>query len=748
LSLRLTLSDRRHHAIPDESLSSPVALPKLEALELLKNKAKAAKRRHEAAVSEARESASSNSEPSSASNSPRELSPPEDPCNTVNPSPVRPVKDAAGEAAGWEGSGSGRRRRKRGGGKERLPLTAPGGVGSSQEGVLPSSDAHGTLSPVWLLITLHKAFRGHHATATMLALAVLLAAILSGLTHSPHSRLGTSSAGDALSTQHLMTPPPPSVEDASMVAALTSSSGVPGGEELQQGAVLEAAGHAHEAMGWYRKAALEGSPPASVRMGAMVEAGMDQEEADPAASGRWYHRAATLGLAQGQYELARWVGQNKHCGDLGPCKDNACEARTLPGCTKAAVEAVQVKWWRSAAEQGHTGAQAALGQLLASGIGSGPFQLELASGSPGSAAAVGKEARLQREREALMWLKRAAQGGNTTAMVGLAAMMAEGRGAPRDEAGAVRWLTRAAELGHLHAQYNLGNMIFSGRGSQKDPGLAAQWYRRAADQGHAQAQSNLGSMLAAGEGGTTNAQAAVSLFRDAAKQGEATAQYNLANMLFDGRGSGKDEKASAFWYKSAADQGYGRAQFAYAVVLSEGRGVPTDTAQAVVYYRLAAERGLAEAQFNLGYLLAIGKGVGKNESQAARWFRKAAASGHVNSMFNVGNMYYDGRGLAKNASLAVLWYKQAAAKGHQGAAYNVGVMLESGEGEGMAVDLAGAIHYYTQAADRGMAQAQTALGIMLESGKGTPRDLVGAKIWFRKAAKQGHQGAIARLYSW
>lgn len=73
-------------------------------------------------------------------------------------------------------------------------------------------------------------------------------------------------------------------------------------------------------------------------------------------------------------------------------------------------------------------------------------------------------------------------------------------------------------------------------------------------------------------------------------------------------------------------------------------------------------------------------------------------------------------------------------------------MLESGEvGH---IDLEVAVAHYTQAADKGMAQAQTALGIMLESGKGCEKDVAAARLWFRKAAKQGHQGAIARLYSW
>jgi len=78
-----------------------------------------------------------------------------------------------------------------------------------------------------------------------------------------------------------------------------------GAVELQKGALLEAGGHAYEAMAWYKKAALAGSPPAAVRMGAMVEAGMDASEADPAASGLWYNQAAIGGLAHGQYELAR-----------------------------------------------------------------------------------------------------------------------------------------------------------------------------------------------------------------------------------------------------------------------------------------------------------------------------------------------------------------------------------------------------------------------------------------------------------
>jgi len=587
------------------------------------------------------------------------------------------------------------------------------------------------------IIAVHKVFVHHKAHAFLMALAIGTAALLSQLALSPLSTSKMTSAGSGISL------PKRAQNDASQPAVLPHRSdttfhhGSRGGYalksnmELQRGAQLEASGQAYEAMTWYRKAALHGSAAAAVRMGAMVEAGM-QDHSDEVAAGCWYAIAAEAELAQGQYELGRWLGQMQcrdfHCETVLSREQRAIKLGGLD-CDKHQQELAMAHWWRKAAEQGHTGAQAALGQLLASGAG--------------RESGVSVE---QHDMEALQWLRRAAQGGNATAMVGLASMMADGRGGSEDEAGAVRWLTRAAQLGLPNAQYNLGNMLFSGRGCAKDPAMAAQWYRRAADQGHAQAQSNLGSMLAAGEGGTTNFQAAIQLFRRAANQDETTAQYNLGNMLFDGRGCKKDEREAATWYKRAADQGYMRAQFAYAVVLSDGRGVKSQPAEARKYYLRAAENGLPEAQFNLGYLLAAGNGIPKDEQAAAMWFIKAGSNGHVNSMFNVGNMYYDGRGLVKNSTSAFEWYQKAAANGHAGAAYNAGVMLESGEGTTQIPQEA--VVYYTMAAEKGMAQAQTALGIMLESGKGCTKDTSAAKAWFRKAAKQGHQSAIARLYAW
>ena len=51
----------------------------------------------------------------------------------------------------------------------------------------------------------------------------------------------------------------------------------------------------------------------------------------------------------------------------------------------------------------------------------------------------------------------------------------------------------------------------------------------------------------------------------------------------------------------------------------------------------------------------------------------------------------------------------------------------------------------SQAAEQGYANAQQALGLMYEKGWGLPTDQEQAIIWYRKAAKQGWQGAKVAL---
>ena len=93
------------------------------------------------------------------------------------------------------------------------------------------------------------------------------------------------------------------------------------------------------------------------------------------------------------------------------------------------------------------------------------------------------------------WLDLAAKD-NTSAMLNLANLYAQGQGVDRDPAAAVQWLEKAAALDDPRAQFELGIAHEKGVGVDRDPQAAAEWFRKAAEQGDKEAQFNLAVMLA------------------------------------------------------------------------------------------------------------------------------------------------------------------------------------------------------------------------------------------------------------
>jgi TPR repeat protein len=62
---------------------------------------------------------------------------------------------------------------------------------------------------------------------------------------------------------------------------------------------------------------------------------------------------------------------------------------------------------------------------------------------------------------------------------------------PKINKEAVKWLRLAAEQGLAQAQFNLGVLYKKGEGTAQDIKQAVKWYRLAAEQGHVSAQYNL-----------------------------------------------------------------------------------------------------------------------------------------------------------------------------------------------------------------------------------------------------------------
>ena len=78
--------------------------------------------------------------------------------------------------------------------------------------------------------------------------------------------------------------------------------------------------------------------------------------------------------------------------------------------------------------------------------------------------------------------------------------MVLGEGLPKDNKEALKWLRMAAEQGYAEAQRNLGRAYDNGYGVPIDNVEAVKWFLMAAEQGLAAAQANLGVMYYLGEG--------------------------------------------------------------------------------------------------------------------------------------------------------------------------------------------------------------------------------------------------------
>lgn len=133
------------------------------------------------------------------------------------------------------------------------------------------------------------------------------------------------------------------------------------------------------------------------------------------------------------------------------------------------------RWFRTAADAGHSWAAYRLGELYRGGRG------------------VAKD-----RSAALSYLNAAAQARQPLAANALGVMALTGDGLPKDTAQAAYWFTIAAEQGVADAQYNLALLYYHGDGVGQDLHLALQWMRAAAGNGTVKAQTAVGRLYLTG----------------------------------------------------------------------------------------------------------------------------------------------------------------------------------------------------------------------------------------------------------
>ncbi len=287
-------------------------------------------------------------------------------------------------------------------------------------------------------------------------------------------------------------------------------------------------------------AAASGHVLAISQLGALHEEGRGVEKSREKAL-EWYRKAAEQGDPASMAALARLLPRSdpqavefrlRSAGAGNPDAQYALGLDLLGrGDEKALAESHA--WFLKAAEQGHVGAQVAVGQQFLEG-----------KAVKGNAD------------QGRTWLQRAARSGDPAASFMLGRIyLANG---DSDSEAARKSLQSAAEAGHREAQFLYGKLLADSE-ALPDKREAAKWLEKAWLAGHIVAANRLGELLREPVEGLQQPTRARELFFEAAGKGNTDAMYNFAVMQHSGIGGEADSFEALKWYGRAADGKHERA---------------------------------------------------------------------------------------------------------------------------------------------------------------------------------------------
>lgn len=140
---------------------------------------------------------------------------------------------------------------------------------------------------------------------------------------------------------------------------------------------------------------------------------------------------------------------------------------------------------------------------------------------------------------------------DTKIMLALGLAYSDGIGVERNDNEAVVWLERAAKGGEAVAQFRMAARYEHGIGVAIDTDQAIRLYTDAANQGHVKAMNNLGVFYLNDIAGGQNFEQALHWFQMAAERGLTDAQFNLGVMYERGLGVEASLAESYKWYAMA-----------------------------------------------------------------------------------------------------------------------------------------------------------------------------------------------------
>lgn len=129
-------------------------------------------------------------------------------------------------------------------------------------------------------------------------------------------------------------------------------------------------------------------------------------------------------------------------------------------------------------------------------------------------------------------------------------------------------------------------------------------------------------------------------------------------------------------------------------------------------------------------------------STAIQVIQTSAQRGDADAQYELGMLYQSGAGVPRDMAQARRWLTQSASQNNSRAQYALAMFYRSEEGGN---DINQSLNWQRKAAQAGYAEAQYGLGLLYANGQYVTQDATQARIWFQKAADQGHVAANLAL---
>lgn len=269
------------------------------------------------------------------------------------------------------------------------------------------------------------------------------------------------------------------------------------------------------------------------------------------------------------------------------------------------------------------------------------------------------------EKSELEMIRGEAQDGEIGAELLYGLALLEGRyGLQPDQQAGMLWIRKAADGGDPFACLTLGVSYSEGRGVAKDPAQAVGWWRKAAQSGNMQAEYLLGRAYLEGKGVSRDETEAARHLELAAKAGNTDAQYLLGKMYHEGYAVVQDQGLAKDWLERAAEDGHSEAINLLALVNRLYKSISLVSQESYSALEEKAEQGDPHAQYELGLRYESGAlDVLADSTKAMMWLTRAAENGNILAMHHLARIYDKGLlGMKPDPAKADYWRKKSAGK--------------------------------------------------------------------------------------